>query len=216
MNRSALRDRFADVYLGSIPFFTLNVLWVIVSLPIVTIIPATAALFYATNRMAHGDNVGASTFIKGLRQWFWRSYLWGGLNLLVIVVLGVNLIFYTSVQATWATIATIAVASLLVLWLLLQVSMFPLLLEQEKPSLRLALRNSFVVWLRRLLPTLAYALLIAAIVVVTTLVIQPAWLFVSASACAYLANRATLSAVRAVMGAPPDAADENLSSQFES
>ncbi len=203
MNRQLLRDLLVDAYVASIPFFILNILWIVVSLPIVTIIPATAALFYATNRLAHERPASPSTFFEGLRKWFWRSYLWGGLNLLVIAVLVSNLIFYSRIQAVWTALATALVVFLLIVWLLLQVSMFPLMLEQEQPSLRLAFRNSFVVLLKRPLATLRYALLIALIAVVTTLVIQPAWLFISASVCAYLANRATLDTVHAVMGYPP-------------
>ncbi len=193
-----LRDRLADAYVASIPFFTLNVLWIIVSLPIVTIIPATAALLYATNRIAHGQPAGVSTFIEGLRKWFWRSYLWGGLNLLVAAVLVSNLIFYTRLHESWTAVATAVVIFLIVVWLLLQISTFPLMLEQEQPSLRLALRNSYVIVLKRPLRTLGYVLLIALIAALTTFVIQPAWFFITASVCAYLANRATLSAVRAV------------------
>ncbi len=131
--------------------------WFVVSLPIVTLIPATAALFYATNRLAHERPASPSTFFEGLRKWFWRSCLWGGLNLLVIAVLVSNLIFYSRIQAVWTALATALVVFLLIVWLLLQISMFPLLLEQEQPSLRLAFRNSFVVLLKRPLATLRYA-----------------------------------------------------------
>ena len=208
MNCQALRDQLADIYVASIPFLTLNILWIVVSLPIITIIPATAALLYATNRIAHEEAGGASVFFEGLRKWFWRSYLWGGLNLLVAVVLIGNLIFYTSIHENWAAAATAVVICLLIVWLLLQLSTFPLMLEQEQPSLRIALRNSYVIVLNRPLRTLGYLLLIAVIVVVTTFFVQPAWIFITASACAYLANRATLNAVRAIRSSAPPTADE--------
>ncbi len=204
MNNETLRDRLVDAYVAVIPFITLNILWIAVSLPIVTIIPSTAALLYATNEIAHGRAADWSTFFEGLRKWFLRSYLWGGLNLLVIAVLVSNLIFYAGIHAVWTTVATSIVVFLLVLWLLLQVSMFPLLLEQERPSLRLALRNSFVIVSKRPLQTVGTLLLIALIVGVTTFVIQPAWLFITASTCAYLANRATLGSVRTLMSVQPE------------
>jgi hypothetical protein len=39
-----------DAYLAAIPLIVLNVTWFLISLPVVTIFPALASLFYATNR----------------------------------------------------------------------------------------------------------------------------------------------------------------------
>jgi len=198
-----LRDRLVPIYDRVAPFITLNLLWIAVSLPIVTMIPATAALLFAMNRMAHGRIADWSTYFEGLRRWFWRSYFWGGLNILVITVLVSNIIFYTRLQSSWAIVPTVLAVSLLLLWLTLQVVTFPLMLQQEAPRLRLALRNSVVLLARRPGAIMGYAVLIAVIAVMTTFIFPYAWLFLSASLCAYLMNRATIQSLRALMGGSP-------------
>src|SRR5262249_16874443 len=100
-----LRDRLVDAYVATIPLVTLNVVWFIISIPIITIIPATAGLFYATNRLAHGKSADWHTVIEGFRLYFWRSWLWGLMNVVVIVVLIGNLFFYSINTAEWATAA---------------------------------------------------------------------------------------------------------------
>ncbi len=74
------------------------------------------------------------------------------------------------------------------------------MIEQEKPDLRLALRNSLVIFLKRPLRTIGVLLFIGFLAVGTTVIIQPAWIFITASLCAFLANRATLSAIAAITG----------------
>ena len=205
MTNLTLRDRIMPIYGAVAPFIILNLLWIAVSLPIVTMIPATAALLYAMNCHAHGHTADWSTFFQGLRRWFFRSYLWGGLNVVVIVVLIANTAFYTQLQTPWAVIPTALAIGLLVLWLTLQVLTFPLMLQQEKPGLLLALRNSVVLVSRRPLPILGTTLLIALIVAVSTFLFPPAWLFITASLCAYLMNRTALAAICKLMPAPPAA-----------
>lgn len=198
-DHATLRDRLVPIYDRLAPFVTLNLLWIVVSVPIVTMIPATAALLYAMNRYVHGSVADWSTYFEGLRRWFWRSYLWGGLNVLVIGLLASNIIFYTRFDSPWATPPAMLAVVLLALWLTLQVLTFPLMLQQEAPWLRLALRNSVVLLARRPGPVVTYTLLIGLIAISTTFVFPFAWLFISASLCAYLMNRATIRSLRVVI-----------------
>ena len=48
------RDRLIDAYMAAIPLITLNLLLFILSLPLITLIPAIGALFYAPRPMDHG------------------------------------------------------------------------------------------------------------------------------------------------------------------
>ena len=197
-----LRDRAADAYVATIPLVTLNVAWFIMSIPIITIIPATAGLFYATNRLAHGKSAGWRTVVEGFRLYFWRSWLWGLLNVAVIVILASNLIFYSMSSSEWSLAARIMVGAVILIWLALQMHTFPLMLEQEQPKLLQALRNSFVILMKRPVHSMGTALVVAVIIGVSLLVIQPAWIFITASLSAYLANRVTLSAIIKLTGKP--------------
>jgi len=203
MINQTLRDKLSDAYMAAIPIVTLNFFWFICSLPIVTIIPATAALFYATNRLAHGKPADWHTFYEGLRLYFRRSWLWGLLNVVVIAVLVSNFVYYGHIDAQWASVAGALIIVFSVIWLSLQIYTFPLLIEQEHPHLRLALRNSVVLLIRRPFFTLGAVVLILVLAIFSTVVIFPAWFFVTASVCTYLANLATLNSIAKVNGTKP-------------
>ncbi len=197
----SLRDKLADAYYGLIPLISLNIIWFVCCLPLVTAIPATAALFYATNRLAHGDNADWRTFFQGFRLYFWRSWLWGLLNLFAGVVLVSNFIFVSSqVQGTLRVWASAGVVVLAFLWLALQLYTFPLILEQQEPRLLLALRNSLIALVKRPVRTVGITLLVLALALVSTLVLAPLWVFITGSVCAWIANRAALAAITAITG----------------
>lgn len=197
-----LRERLINFYLALIPLITINILWVIASLPVVTLIPATGAMFYATNRLARGKGADWRTFVEGFRFSLRHSWFWGLLNVVVVVLLVSNYLFYAEMQRgssglPWLP-ALVTVAGFL--WLMLQLYTFPLMLEQEQPSLRTALRNAAIAVLQRPLPTLALVLLVIVIVAISSTVVVPAWLFITVSLCGYIANNATLSAIAKVTG----------------
>lgn len=197
-----LRERLINFYLALIPLITINILWFIASLPVVTLIPATGAMFYATNQLARGKGADWRTFVEGFRACFKMSWFWGLLNLIVVVLLVSNYIFYADMQRGTGELpwlpALVTVAGFL--WLMLQVYTFPLMLEQEQPSLRMALRNAAIAVLRRPVPTLAVALLIILVVAISSTVVVPAWIFITISLCGYIANSATLSAIAKIAG----------------
>jgi uncharacterized membrane protein YesL len=200
-----LRDRLLDAYMGVIPLVTINVIWFVASLPLVTAIPAAGALFYATNQMAHGKPAGWQTFIEGFRLCFRRSWGWGLLNLLV----GASLVAYLSIfsrqRESWATWASAFIVVIAFLWLTLQIYVFPLLLEQVEPKLGLAFRNSLVLMLRRPMYSFGAALLLIVLAVGSTILIAPAWFVITGAVCAYLANRVVLNSIRTLGSGEPDA-----------
>ena len=197
-----LRDQLTDAYMASIPIISLNILWFFVSLLIVTLIPATGALFYTMNLLAHGKPAGFGDFFEGFRQYFWVSWRWGLLNVVIIVGGVSSLNFYGTMETSVLSVAgRMVVGTMLVVWLLMQVYTFPLIFEQEQPSLRTAFRNSLALLIKFPARSFGVALLIALVMGLTTLVIYPAWIFITASLSAYLANRATVSALARLKGA---------------
>ncbi len=193
-----LRDKLLDAYLASIPFIILNVIWFICSLPIVTLIPSTAALFYATNQLAHGKPADWHTFFEGFRRYFWQSWLWGVLNVIATAGLISNELFYTRTDSDGFVWLRGAIIALAIFWLGIQMYTFPLLLEQEHPHLRLALRNSLVILIKKPIFTVSRVFLIGLLMVVSTLLMWPVWIFLTASVCAWLANSATLTAIKQI------------------
>lgn len=197
-----LRDRLINAYYDLIPLVILNVLWFIVSIPLVTLIPATGALFYSTNLMAHGKSAGWREFFAGFRICFWRSWIWGVINLFIVLGLSLNYLFY---PVNWLHVLVIVVA---ILWLMIQIYHFPLLLEQEQPSIGLGLRNSLVLIAKRPLFAVGATFVIGGLIVATTVLLWPAWMALTASICAYLANMATLDSI-AKVGSRPTPPDES-------
>lgn len=187
-----IRDVLVDAYYDAVPLVTTNILWFVLTLPLVTAPPAAAGLYYVTNRLAHRRSAGWRTFFEGFRSAFWLGWRWALTNLLALVVLGGSYWFYGRIEAEWAGWVQGLLLGLAVLWGLLQIYTFPLLLEQEDRRMLMALRNSFVLFLKYPLTSLGLALLIVLLIVVSTLFLQPSWLLVTASLGAYLANRGTI------------------------
>jgi uncharacterized membrane protein YesL len=205
----ALRDKLIDAYVALIPLIMLNLVWFVVSLPIVTAIPATGGLIYATNKLAHGRSADWRTLFEGLRQYFWQSWIIGLANVAVIGVFSTNFLLYSfdaSNRVVWARGLVIILA---LFWLALQIYLFPLLIEQERPDLGTALRNALVIIIKRPLFTLGVTLGIAVLAVGTTLVIQPAWIFITASTCALFANQATINSIAKITHKKPDPSEQS-------
>lgn len=199
-SQKSARRVFVDAYMDAIPLIQINLIWALLTLPVVTAAPAAAGLFYATNRLAHDNVAGWRTVLRGFRRHFWLSWRWAGSNVLIIALLVSSILFYSRQEAGWAVWALIITQTMLLTWLALQLYTFPLLLEQEEPRLRTAWRNSAIVYFRRPLSSVGLALAMILIAFVSTLWLQPAWLFISGSLCAYLANRGTVLSIEALQG----------------
>lgn len=202
-----LQDKLLDTYMMAVDVIVLNVVWLLVSLPIITAFPAVMGLMYATNRLAHGKAVHWRMFFEGFRTHFWLGWRWGLLNLFVVAVLYSNLLYYAQMSADWVIWVRAVFIALTVFWLSLQMYALPLLLEQEKPQIRRALVNSLVIFIRRPLYTLWQALVIATIATISTFVMPPAWFFVSGSLIAYLANRSTVNSIQKLAPAAANTAE---------
>jgi uncharacterized membrane protein YesL len=103
-----------------------------------------------------------------------------------ILLLNINLTIQFP-QVWWLQLLRGVYLVLLVVWLLLQFYTFPLLIQQEKPRLGLALRNSAILWLKHSILSLLLSVVIIVLVVVSFFLL-PLWFVVSASLIAYLAN----------------------------
>lgn len=195
-----LRDRLVDAYVGAIPLITLNLLWFVVSLPVVTLIPATGALFYATHQLADIQSADWRTFFEGFRRYFWQSWGWGLLSVLLGLLIYSNLSYYSVSDEAWVLFARVIVMLVSIVAVAVQLYTLPVLFEQEKPSLRQAMRNSAVLLLKRPLSSLAVTVLVLGIAAASTFIVTAAWILISGSGCAFIANLGALNAIRTVTG----------------
>ena len=94
-----LRDVLVDTYYDLIPLIVTNLLWFVLTLPVVTAFPAAAGLSYSANQVAKGKSVNWHTFFEGFREYLGYSYKWGFLTLVVYILLAIAVWFYNSMPA---------------------------------------------------------------------------------------------------------------------
>lgn len=166
MMRAALRDAADDLFVTAV----VNLLWLILTLLIVTAPPATVALFYVGNRKAHGEVTEVSDFFFALRHYFGPAWRWGLVNVVILLFLWGDVVLtgYLS-QSAFARFAQGFYLILLVIWLFLQLYTLPFLFEQEQPTLRLAWRNAAVMLGQNIGFSLALAVALVAVLLVSTL-----------------------------------------------
>ena len=93
--------------------------------------------------------------------------------------------------------------ALTILWTILQLHALPLLIEQEVPTVRLALRNSLVLVITATGRSGRLLFLSLFVIVGTAMLLPLATLFFSASILAYVANRETALAIIEAGGRQP-------------
>ncbi len=187
-----LFDWLVDSFQAFFDLLFINILWLLLCLPVVTAPAGTLALFATANHLAHDRTGSWRVFWEAFRRDFWLSLRWGVLNLAVIAVLASNIVFYAQYEQTWSGLVQGIFVSLGWVWGLLQLFALPLLMEQTDRRVRIALRNSLVLWARNPSFTLGFGLTLGASVVLISVFLGPPWLVIGAALAAYLANRAVL------------------------
>lgn len=165
----------------------INVLCVLTMLPIVTIPPAIAGMYYATSKLANQKVANRAVFFEGFKKYLKTSYIWFFSNVVVIALLlfNIQISFQLGEPILLNLIASFWL--LLVVWLLLQIYSLPFLIRQEQPKLLQALRNSALLWLKHGFFSLFLAVIIAVLILISVF-LYPLWAVITASLIAYIAN----------------------------
>lgn len=173
-----------------------NALWFALTVSIVAAPQALAGLYTYTHKLAQEEAFPTlDDFWRGFRTLAAPARRWALLNLAALAILAGNLLFYGQIETTagrtlfwfWA----VASAN----WLLLQGYVFPLLLLQEQPRIRTALRNALVIAIRHPLRTVLHAALTVAIVVLSTAALLP-WVLFTGAALALVSDQTVVHSVR--------------------
>ncbi len=104
--------------------------------------PTLFGLFWLTYQISLGNAVKFGTFWDGAKQHKKTAYIWGGINLLVILTLVSNILFYQAMAATWAIFVGQFFVGLLVVWFILQLMVLALFPHMVTPNVRQATRNA--------------------------------------------------------------------------
>lgn len=195
MRIKTFKDALIDFWDALIPIVGINIAWFVLTILVVTAFPAFGGIYYATNRIAHGESVNLGTFFEGFKEYFWTSWKWGLVNLLVYSILASNIWFYGQLEG-WGFLALQSLSfSLILIYTCLQIYTFPFLLEQDEPSIKIALRNSFAAFVRYM--GRSFGLLFALVLLAgVSVLLPPLWIVITVSFMVFLANWQTLYVIQ--------------------
>jgi hypothetical protein len=155
--------------------------------------PATLALFFYGNKIAHGESANERDFLNAVRIYWGPAWRWGLINLVVIGLLTGDY-YLTGKLAANTNMASFIqglYVTLLAGWLLLQLFALPFLFEQKQPLVVQALRNAAVFIRKNLVFVLVLALLLVLSLTAGALAFMLTFVFGGAF-LAFAGNRAVL------------------------
>ncbi|MCB8968199.1 MAG: DUF624 domain-containing protein [Ardenticatenaceae bacterium] len=168
-------------------FFLLNLLWLLACVPIITIFPATAALFAVVRDWVKGKETGFfKSFFRYMRENFGQSLAVGLTWTVVGLVLLADFLFVRSITSWARTPLLVLVLSLGVIYLATAVYIFPVMAQYHAGWLHI-IKNSFIIAISSPITTISAVLL----VLLTALVVYylPVVLLLFGSVPAYFLYR---------------------------
>ncbi len=192
-----LKERFMDFYYDAIPYFTLNLAWFVMSLPVVTFFPALGGLYTAVIELNQEGRADWSSVWEGFKRYWWLSLRWGFLVLFGDVILAVNIWFYLNIEKIWAIIPLILAITVSVLWIVIHQYSFPLLLMQDEKKILLAMRNGYVIVMHQPLAALK-VMLLSLLISALSILLPPLWIFISMALIVQLRTRTVLKTVKKI------------------
>jgi uncharacterized membrane protein YesL len=152
------------------------ILCILLAIPAFGFPPALAALWHVANRVADGKSIHWRDYFDGFRRYFWMGWSMALLNVVVSALVLVNVVAYgpsnpfglpfdLGANVTGIVRGVFVVVG--VLWLVFQMYPMAMLLEQEDQRLRLALRNSFFVFIASPGFALVMALLLLLVIAIS-------------------------------------------------
>ena len=192
-----LKEKFFNFYYNAVPFFTLNLIWCALSLPVVTIFPALGGLYYAVLQMSQEGSADGGTVWEGFKKHWWLSLRWGLLVYGVEAVLVLNIWFYLNLDQSWAIFALFGAVVFLILWIAMNQFSFPLLLMQEEKKIFLAIRNGFIVVMRKPLEAIK-VMVLSLLISVVSILLPPLWIFITMAWIVNIRIRTTIKILKAI------------------
>jgi uncharacterized membrane protein YesL len=104
--------------------------------------PVTFGVYYFGTLSLKETQPGIRDFYEGFKQYFGKSWLWMGSNILVILILYANFLFYSQMSGFASGVMVYISISLFVFWLMVQLYALPYYMLQDDKSLLLAWRNA--------------------------------------------------------------------------
>ena len=162
-----------DVYNWLLPLVTINILWFLLSLTVVLMPPATAALYEIAYLAKKGHDPDIQAFLAAIRRWLLKSWLWGAGYLLLVVLVWVALQFYTAQQNPIGNLLLTVTGAILIFISLVEFYHWPYMMAQETPHHVWAVRNAAFTVLADPLMPLIYGGITLLLFLVSVVLIAP-------------------------------------------
>ena len=185
----AFRDLWQELW----TILIVNLLFLLLSILIIPGPPATLALFYYGNQIAHGEIATERDFLHAIKAYWGPAWRWGLLNLLVIGLLTGDYYLADSLtdDPSITSFAQGLYMTLITGWLILQLFVIPFFFEQQEPLVSQALRNAVVFIRKNLIFVLVLSLLLVLSLTIGLLAFMLTFVFGGAF-IAFVSNRAVL------------------------
>ncbi len=144
-----------------------NLFWLLGAVLILPYPFVTFALFYTVYDIGQGKGIKSAKFFNYGKQNWKAAYIWGGLNLVALFVLWINVRFYAGIETQWAFFVSLFFVSLTIFWLVMQLIVLALYPRLVEPSFKLALRNAAII-IGRHAPILLLILGLIALLLIAT------------------------------------------------
>ena len=185
-----------DWYNGMLGLAVMNLTWLLCSLTLILLPPATAGMVTITNSIAHGTGAHFSDFWPGMRRYAWVSYRWALVNITAAVIFVVCFSFYGAAGGALSVLIQAFFAAAALMWIAVQFYVWPFLIEQESIRLRIALKNALFLTLAN--PAYTFVLLSMTVLalVISLITILPIAVFAT-SFISLLGSRAVIERLTA-------------------
>lgn len=184
-----LKKTGIDIWDEMLYLILFNFIWVIGTALIIPWPFVTFGLFYIAHDVGQAKGIHFGDFFAYGRKMWREAYIWGGINLGVLIVFWFNIQFYAAIQARWAFYLQMAFTGLTFFWFFLQLMALPMYPRLIEPSFRLATRNAFIATGRY--PSLALTMMVLIMLVAVLSLFFPVIpLVLSFAVIAIAANRA--------------------------
>ena len=200
-----------DWYNGMVGLAAMNFIWLMLSLTVVLLPPATAGIYVVTNSIAHGTGGRFEDMLAGWRAYAWTSYRWALANLAAGIIFAVGFRFYGAIGTMPGVVIQVLFVTAGLLWIAIQFYVWPFLIEQEDKRLRIALKNALFLTLANPVYTLLLLSIVCMALAVSILTMLPIAVFAT-SFISLLGNRAVLERLKTygkLPGALPDEASSD-------
>jgi hypothetical protein len=171
----AIRDGWDALFVVG----ALNLAWLALSLTVVLLPPATAALFESMDELADGRIPGLREYFGFVRRRFLTAWLWALWAIAGLSIAWVNVGFWNDAGGSLAWLSAVS----LVLGVLFAVSLlyvWPFVFRQTEGGLGRAIRNSILTVLAAPIFAVSLALVLIVVVAASAVLILPLAVFTTA------------------------------------